>query len=68
MGRVISSGEHNIPGIVSVGRQIGAMVILPTDLAELQLQRIGEIETIKELARHGLSGQVQVEAPSTEYY
>ncbi|MEI9913521.1 MAG: hypothetical protein WDN66_00695 [Candidatus Saccharibacteria bacterium] len=61
MGRVISSSEHNIPGSVTVGRPLRPGLVLPPNLAELQLQRANEVEVIKELAKHGLSGQVQIE-------
>ncbi|HEY4964680.1 MAG TPA: hypothetical protein VIH90_08390 [Candidatus Saccharimonadales bacterium] len=66
MTRIVSPAEHNIPGIVTIGRPVRTDVQLSPYVAELLQRRLVEVASLKELAGIGFSGQVQVEAPSVE--
>jgi hypothetical protein len=62
MGREISSSEHRIPGIVTVGRPLRDLP-LPPKILEMQHERLREIEVIKDLAKISTEQQVQVDGP-----
>jgi hypothetical protein len=59
MGREVSSLEHRIPGIVTIGRPLRDDIELSSVVNALLAERLAQVEVFKGLARIGIISQVE---------